>query len=105
QGTKVERFTAIDQMSRLAGYRKKNPAEAKLFRYISRWYHVAIRELASFEGFQDDPVWIQAQLNLKLPLPVIRRALKFLESAGYLTRTERGLMKSSEEIVRCQETI
>jgi uncharacterized protein (TIGR02147 family) len=96
----------MGRLSRNSAYQRRNPNEAELFRYASRWYHMAIRELATLQEFQSDPKWIQDCLKVKIPLRAIDEAISFLLEAGYLQKDKSGrISAASKETVRTEGTI
>lgn len=54
------------------------------FECIRDWYHMAILELTSLEGFQSDEKWLAKRLGLSIG--VVKAAVKRLESLGLLAR-------------------
>jgi uncharacterized protein (TIGR02147 family) len=96
---------AFDQMSRSRAYQKRNPQEAEFFHYVSRWYHIAIREMAALPGFKAEPKWIQARLKPKLPLLEIKDALDFLLEKGYLQKDSSGVVAAAKQVVDCKGSV
>jgi uncharacterized protein (TIGR02147 family) len=99
------KISALDKMSRYAAYQRRNPNEAHFFQYISRWYNVAIREMAMLPEFKPDPQWIQDRLKMKLPLHVIEKSIRFLLDAGYLIRSPDGTVTSTKENLDCMRIV
>jgi uncharacterized protein (TIGR02147 family) len=100
--TREAKTQALERMSRFTSYQKKNPNEAELLGYSSRWYHAAIREMASLPGFKADPEWIREKLKVRIPLKNIRAALKLLIEAGYLVETSEGTVAAVKNTVRVE---
>jgi uncharacterized protein (TIGR02147 family) len=95
------RAEALERMKRYTSYQKHNPNEAQLFRYMSRWYHIAIREMAALPGFRMDAAWIQQRLSSPVSLAQIRDALEFLVEGGYLKVSSDGKATSTDEHLDC----
>ena len=84
-------------MNRFSGYRDQNAEESVFFKYISQWYHVAIREMALLPDFSTEPEWIQKRLHAPVPLQQIREALRFLLESGYLIQKKNGMVRSGPQ--------
>lgn len=56
------------------------------FRYYSKWYHTAIRELISSPFFEDDPVWLASMLTPKITVQEAKQAMKTLADLGLIRR-------------------
>ena len=78
------RLEALDKMKRFRSYQQNNPRELEAYQYLTHWYYVAIREMASIPGFQPTPEWIAPRLRYGVSLQEIKSALEFLTSHGYL---------------------
>lgn len=59
-----------------------------IFQLISDWYHYAILELVTVEGFRSEPKWISNMLGIKVP--EVNDALERLFRLGMLKKSERG---------------
>jgi uncharacterized protein (TIGR02147 family) len=79
-----ERQSAFDQIQNYIRYRRMNSKEFEVHKYLSHWYFVAIREMASDSDFRPDPEWIQKRLLFSVSLREIRDALNFLFANGFL---------------------
>ncbi|MCM2323377.1 MAG: TIGR02147 family protein [Oligoflexia bacterium] len=100
-GTQELRLDALERMKRFRSYRELNPREIEVYEYLTRWYYVAIREMAALPGFQADPLWIQARLKSRVPLKELKTALEFLVSNGYLAVEPDGSARPPEKILDC----
>lgn len=96
------RLDALERMKRFKSYRRQNPKEAEVYQYLTRWYYVAIREMAALDGFRADPEWIQERLRHRVDLKEIRQALDFLKSNGYLEVKADGTAIPPEKTLDCQ---
>ncbi len=66
------------------------------FQVIADWYHFALLELMTVEGFQPDPAWIARALGLSLP--EVRFAIERLVRLGLLEITASGEMRRLEQV-------
>ena len=64
------------------------------FQVIADWYHFALLELMTVEGFQPDPAWIARALGMGLP--EVRFAIERLVRLGLLEMTPDGGMRRLE---------
>lgn len=71
------------------------PLTKAKFQYWSCWYHIAIRELVSLPGFQEDPKWIAAVLRPTISADEARAALDQLLQLGVIERDAQGKLKLS----------
>jgi len=92
-----DRSSLLERIQRFRNYRKKNPKELEVHRYLSHWYYVAIRELAYLPGFRAEPEWIQDRLLKKVSLGEIRKALTFLNENGFIEIQNDGSARIIEE--------
>ncbi|MEQ1876278.1 MAG: DUF4423 domain-containing protein [Bdellovibrionia bacterium] len=96
------RLSALEEVQKFRDYRQLNPKETEVFRYLSKWYYVAIRELAALPGFTLDPHWIQKQLTFEVPVKEIEKAVEFLQSHGFLKLGDDGVVKQVTRNVMCE---
>ena len=69
------------------------------FRYLSRWYYPAIRELVACPGFVADPAWIAASLRPKITPAQASEALDLMLELGLLAKDEAGHITLTEATV------
>lgn len=96
----TERGEALAQLQRLKGYQKANPKEAEAFRYLTKWFYVAIRELASTKDFNPDPDAIRRRLRGGLTRAQVEQAMEFLKEGGFL-RHSGEVLEPAEKDLRC----
>lgn len=99
------RMRALSRLQRSISYQMKNRSEHHAYRYLSRWYYVVIREMASRPGFQADVDWIQARLQFPVSLLELRQALKFLVSNQYIKIQADGTAQASSENIYCMDNV
>lgn len=96
-----ERIQALKKLQKFSEYQSENKKELEVFSYLTKWYYVAIRELANLDGFKEDVVWIQKTLSPKLTPVQIREALDYLKAEEFLVADKNGRLVPSEKIVDC----
>lgn len=63
------------------------------------WHHMAIRELVGTEQFQEDPVWIAANLEPSIRPKEAAKALQELQDLGLLRRDHAGRLVASDPAI------
>jgi uncharacterized protein (TIGR02147 family) len=91
---------AMKRLTSFAAFRRANPVEYETWRYLSHWYFVAIREMSTLPGFKASAEWIQQRLRGQVGIPDIRKALDFLEKAGFIARLPDQSVKSLVKFVQ-----
>ncbi len=87
QGETVgERSQAFERIAAARRFRSARRIDALVLDYLSHWYHPAIRELAARRDFREDPRWIAAELEPKIPASVAKQSLQLLLELGLLVR-------------------
>ncbi len=99
------RLDALARMKKFSLYRKANPKEVVTYEYLTRWYYVAIRELAATPDFKAEPAWIQDRLRVRLTIKEIKDALQFLFGQGYLVQRPDGTVALAEQHLECMAGI
>ena len=82
--TQEERVEAFERLNQLKVYRNRNRNESEVYRYLTHWYFVAIREMSGLPGFKAKAEWIQARLQMHVGLKDIETALRFLIENKYI---------------------
>lgn len=90
----LERLLAYKEMLRIRAYRKLNNKEVEVYKYLSQWWHVALREMAIIPQQTFDAKVLRKRLRGAVPLIEIKRSLKFLISNGYLVQQPDGRMSA-----------
>lgn len=97
--------TALDRMRRHKAYRKNHPKESEISEYLSNWYYVAIREMATLPDFKLDPKWIQSRLAAAVEVKKIRAAVEFLVMHGYIEKKKDGSVVPPQKTLDCIESV
>jgi len=77
--------------------------EGESFRYVSRWYYPAIRELARRSDFEADPAWIAQTLVPRITTAQARDALRALVDLGMLTEVDGRMQQTEGAVVTPRE--
>lgn len=77
-GDVEKKHLAMKSMSRFHEFKADSPMEVLTYKYLKKWWNIAIREMSELPDFVDDPVWVQERLLFQVPLIEIRKSLKFL---------------------------
>ncbi len=89
------RMNALHRITRSTQFQNANLETAPTYEYLTHWYYVAIREMASLNGFQADPQWIQSQLSYSVPLKDVGTALQFLLDNKYIELNADGSVRNA----------
>ncbi|MEQ1877168.1 MAG: TIGR02147 family protein [Bdellovibrionia bacterium] len=96
-----ERRSALDKLQSFRRYRRMNPRETEIYRYLTKWYYVAIRELATLPDFKMEPKWIQERLCYPLSQGEIMKALRFLVKYHFIEEREDGTINVPDKRMEC----
>jgi uncharacterized protein (TIGR02147 family) len=99
------RVAALDRMKRFQLYQARNPKETEVYQYFTHWPYVAIREMASLQGFRLDPEWIQSRLRVAVPLKEIKEAIEFLVRNGFLELDANGSVRPPDKSIECSGSV
>jgi len=77
---------AVESLSRFQVYRQESYEEVLTFKYLRKWWNVAIREMSELPVFQENEEWIQKRLLFKVSLVEIRKSLQFLNKHKLLAK-------------------
>lgn len=88
--------------TRIASTRRFQAArslDAESYRYLTKWYFVAVRELSLCRGFRADPHWIAKRLRPRVTVRQAREAVELLQTLGMLQPDEAGDLVAAETTV------
>lgn len=91
-----DRQRYAQEIMRSKGFQLHRPLDAAKFKYWSRWYYVAVAEMALLEGFQEDPKWIAKVLTPTISPEQAKEALEQLETLGILRRSPEGKLQYAQ---------
>jgi len=95
------RHAALGKLQRFRAYREQNPKETETYQYLTRWFNVAIREMAALGEFHTNPEWIQSRLRVKVGIAEIKQALDFLTKNNYLEVQPDGTARLRDKNIDC----
>ena len=96
-----DRLAAFEEIRKLRSFRQKSSKELEVYRYLSNWLNVTIREMALRRDFNPNPQWIHERLVLKASLREIQESLDFLVDHGFLLKSSSGQISVSEKQLDC----
>lgn len=97
----LAKHEALNRLRKFRAYREENAKEVEVYRYLTHWYYVAVRELAHLPSFRPEPKRIQKQLRNKVSLKEVEEALHFLLENGYLEKRADGSVKPADKEILC----
>ncbi|MBT3221310.1 MAG: TIGR02147 family protein [Proteobacteria bacterium] len=71
-------------------FREARRIEGDSVEYLSKWYHSAVREMATRKGFRADYDWVAKKLCPRITGPQARKALELLFRLGLLVEKDDG---------------
>lgn len=93
----------IEQLRRFKDYRKLHSLEAISAKYLSRWFHVAIREYSYLPDFQLDARWIKNQMIFPVSTQEIENAIDFLLENKFIELHPNGKVTVKERVIELRE--
>jgi uncharacterized protein (TIGR02147 family) len=84
--TTSEKRDALEGMTRFKSFKEKSSQEVLTYKYLQKWWNVAIREMSDLPDFQEDPDWIQKRLLYKVSIENVRKSLTFLNKNRLLSK-------------------
>lgn len=94
--TDEDRRAAFEKVAASRRFRQARKIDSALYRYASRWYFPAIREMAARADFSEDPEWIAEQLVPSITPSDAEEALEVLFDLELLERDEDGNITRGE---------
>lgn len=95
--TDDERTACFEALAASRRFDAARRIEGDSFRYLTRWYVVATRELALCPGFRPDPRWIAQTLRPRIDVAQAAEALEILQDLGMLVVGEDGTVTVHEQ--------
>lgn len=99
------RSEALKDLQKMKEYQLNNSSEIEVFKYLSRWENVAIREMLNLPDFQLNPVWIQERLKAKIGLAEIENILDFLKNHGFISVSPDGKTATAKKSLQCEDGV
>jgi uncharacterized protein (TIGR02147 family) len=91
---------AYRKLKKCKPYETVNQEDHRIHEYLSNWYFVAIREMATLPGFKLDAKWIQSRLLYRVSIANIHKALRFLIKNGFIKQGEQKEIKARGAVFR-----
>lgn len=88
-----EKKKYYDQLAYFKEFNEVKKIDVNIYRYLSKWYHAAIRELVLLPNFREDPNWISRKLEKAITPEEALESLKLLEKLKLLKRDEYKKLK------------
>ncbi len=99
------RSEALKDLQKMKEYQLNNSSEIEVFKYLSRWENVAIREMLNLPDFQLNPVWIQNRLKAKMGIAEIENILDFLKNHGFISVSSDGKTATAKKSLQCEDGV
>lgn len=99
-----ERKKSITEINKLKNYRSFNKNEFEMYKYLSNWCYVAIKEMTELGDFKEDVGWIQNRLAHAVNQKQIVKALEFLKENKVLIYRNKKLV-AANKTMNCEEGI
>ena len=87
------------KMMSVSGYLKSHRINKSNYKYFSKWYYPAIREIAVFGDRNATPEQISESLNPNIPVKEVEKALEILLELGLLRKDTSGLWEQADKVV------
>lgn len=98
------RQESLEELQSFKHYQNENQKEIEAYRYLSKWYFVAVRELTQMTGYRHEALWIRQALGKSITISQAEEAMAFLESAG-LIESKGGQFVATAKSIRCDEGV
>lgn len=99
------RIEALGEMAKISSFKKSNQKEFDTYKYLSKWYYVAIREMVLLPDFNNQPEWIHARLKGKISLKEASDAIEFLEDRNLIAKDNSGNYFLPNVDLNCKEGV
>lgn len=96
-----ERLAALKKMQKFTRYTRKNNNEVKAYKFLTRWFHVVIREMSELKDFCLDVDWICKKLIPKISRKDVKQSINFLIENEFLRVNESGAVELTEKHLEC----
>ncbi|MEZ4873403.1 MAG: TIGR02147 family protein [Bdellovibrionales bacterium] len=96
-----ERLKAVKRMQTFKEYKRNNAKELEVYKYLTHWEYVAIREMSALSDFVLDAKWIQKRLKKHLPLSQIEQAIDFLIKNEFIKLDENNNIVKPDRSLEC----
>jgi uncharacterized protein (TIGR02147 family) len=100
------RENSKDELARLRARNLKRVAELEETRadYLKHWYHLAVRELVTLDGFKPCPAWISSMLRHRITEEQAKESLELLLKLGFV-KVQHGVYVLAEPLLTSGDEI
>jgi uncharacterized protein (TIGR02147 family) len=95
------RTEALAKIQKSNRYRHRHRKELEVYRYLTNWYYVAIREAVHLPDFKLDPYWIQSILKFHVAIADIQKAIDFLVEYDFIRVAADGRCSLPQKQIDC----
>ena len=95
----TEKNEAFVDMIRMRGKSGIKFLGIEHYKFFSKWYHSAIRELVTLPDFKENPEWIAKRLKPQITPAQAKKSLELLLSAGILKRDSKGNLIQKDAVI------
>ncbi|MEQ1878334.1 MAG: TIGR02147 family protein [Bdellovibrionia bacterium] len=96
---------ALQKAQRFHDFQKYRSRESEVYRYMTKWYYVTIREMVALPEFRPDPKWIQSRLAYYIPTSEVAKALEFLIDNSFIEVKKDGTCRLTEKDISCEGSV
>lgn len=79
--------------------------DAKCYKALGHWQHVAILELIRLNSFKPDAGWISKKLKPNVSVQLVKNAVKDLELAGLIKRNQEGKIERADKMIATPDEV
>ncbi len=97
----AERVQALEKLKTTHASKPEGDFNFDDYQYMSHWYYVAIREMASLPDFQMSAEWIQSKLHFEVSIEDLSEALVYLKQKGLIEIDVEGKARATEKHLDC----
>lgn len=93
-----ERTIHQERILKIKQHVQQSKLQGEQYRFLSRWYYVAIYEMVALPDFKADPKWIQKRLRSTVTVPEIDAALEDIQALGLISINEGRWMQTNQAL-------
>jgi len=89
----ADKKSHFEKLSYFKEFQDIKKIDRKLYRYLSKWHHVVIREMTLLTGFRESPYWISERLRKLVTPSEVVDSLRLLESLKLIQRNAQNQLR------------
>lgn len=101
----TSRLEGLRKIQQFRYYQLAHNSEIQAYKYLTKWYYVAIREMADLPDFQLNAEWIQSRLWMNVSLAEVKEAIQFLMESGFLKKASALKVAKLDKQITCFEEV